>query len=134
MKGILLLIPILMPLVTLGILKFYHIKNEKLFKGITLSVVLINSLITWIYLFLLKDTSLVIIKFSSLINFGLKLDGLGSIFAGMVSLLWPIAMIYLFEYMKHDENRYAYTIYYVATYGVVLGISFSSNLFSLYIF
>ena len=95
MKGILLLIPILMPLVTLGILKFYHIKNEKLFKGITLSVVLINSLITWIYLFLLKDTSLVIIKFSSLINFGLKLDGLGSIFAGMVSLLWPIAMIYL---------------------------------------
>ena len=68
MKGILLLIPILMPLVTLGILKFYHIKNEKLFKGITLSVVLINSLITWIYLFLLKDVNLVIIKFSSLIN------------------------------------------------------------------
>ncbi|MGN1295192.1 MAG: complex I subunit 5 family protein [Bacilli bacterium] len=85
-------------------------------------------------MFTLKDANLVIIKFSSLINFGLKLDGLGMIFASMVSILWPIALIYLFEYMKHDENRYLYTIYYVATYGVVLGISFSSNLFSLYIF
>lgn len=134
MKGILLLIPILIPLVSLGILKFYQIKNEKLFKIITLSIVVLTSIITWIYLFTLKDVNFTIIKFSSLISFGLKLDGLGMIFAGMVSILWPIAMVYLFEYMKHDNNRYLYTIYYVATYGVVLGISFSENLFSLYIF
>ena len=47
----------------------------------------------------------------SLINkldISFKLDGLGKIFSGMVSLLWPLATLYAFSYMEHAKKKSIY--------------------------
>ena len=62
------------------------------------------------------------------------LDGLGSVFAGLIALLWPLAVLYSFEYMRHEERRTSFFAYYLMTYGVTVGIAFSGNLMTLYLF
>ena len=64
----------------------------------------------------------------------LRLDDLGRVFAGLISFLWPLAALYAFEYMKHEERENTFFAFYTVTYGITLGLAFSGNMFTLYIF
>ncbi|MFI3168766.1 MAG: proton-conducting transporter membrane subunit [Faecalibacterium sp.] len=64
----------------------------------------------------------------------LHIDGLSMVFAAIVALLWPITNLYAFEYMSHEHGENRFFAFFTMTYGVVLGISFSANLFTLYFF
>lgn len=63
-----------------------------------------------------------------------KLDRMGSVFAGLIAFLWPLATLYAFEYMKDEPRRPAFFAYYTMTYGVTAGIAFSGSLITLYLF
>lgn len=63
-----------------------------------------------------------------------KLDGMGSVFAGLVACLWPLAVLYSFEYMRHEKRKTSFFAYYLMTYGVTVGIAFAGNLVTLYLF
>ncbi len=63
-----------------------------------------------------------------------KLDGAGRVFAGIVSMLWPLATLYGLEYMQKDARKYTFFAFYIITYGVTLGIACASNLITLYLF
>lgn len=63
-----------------------------------------------------------------------RLDGMGSVFAGLIAFLWPLAVLYSFEYMRHEERREVFFAYYLMTYGVTVGIAFSGNLMTMYLF
>ncbi len=64
----------------------------------------------------------------------LRVDGLSMVFAGIVALLWPITNLYAFEYMRHEHDENRFFAFFTMTYGVVLGIAFSANLFTMYFF
>ena len=64
----------------------------------------------------------------------LRLDDLGRVFAGLISFLWPLAALYAFEYMKHEERENTFFAFYTVTYGITLGIALSGNMFTLYVF
>ena len=59
---------------------------------------------------------------------------MGKIFSGMVSVLWPLATLYAFSYMEHAKKKPIYFMFYTFTYAIVLGISFSANMETLYLF
>lgn len=63
-----------------------------------------------------------------------RLDGMGSVFAGLVACLWPLAALYSFEYMRHEKRKTSFFAYYLMTYGVTVGIAFAGNLMTLYLF
>ena len=63
-----------------------------------------------------------------------KLDGIGRVFAGLVACLWPFAYLYVTGYMEGSDPKMNYSMFYVMTFGVVLGIGFASNILSLYFF
>ena len=63
-----------------------------------------------------------------------RLDGPACVFAGLVAVLWPIASLYAFEYMKHEERENTFLCWYTMTYAVTLAVAFSANLFTLYVF
>ena len=134
MSSYYLLIPILLPIITGAILRLTRVKNELVYKSISLTSVILTSIITFIFLFKIDSLSSVLLTFSDKINIALKLDGLGKIFAGMVSLLWPFSLLYSYAYMQDEERKEKYNSFYVMTFGVVLAIAFSSNLFTLFIF
>ena len=62
------------------------------------------------------------------------MDGLSVLFAGMVSCMWPLVMLYAFEYMHHDKRAGVFFAFFVMTFGVTLGVAFSANLTTMYVF
>ncbi len=63
-----------------------------------------------------------------------RLDRMGSVFAGLVSFLWPLATLYAFEYMKHESRKPMFFAFYTMTYGVTMGVALAGNLVTMYLF
>ena len=115
----------------LGLIK----TDFKIKKIISYIVVILTSILTWVSIICIdKESTFRIFEIVKNYEILLKFDNLGKVFAGMVSILWPFALMYSFGYMKHDERKSSYNAFYVATYGVVLGLSFSGNLLTMFVF
>lgn len=133
MEKIFLLICILLPLCLSLLVRFLKVSN-KIKEKLNLLVVIITSLLVIVTLIIFPKDQLYIFQFTDRLVIKLKLDGIGAIFAGMVSLLWPFAYIYVMAYMGHSDVKMNYSMFYVMTYGVVLGIAFSANLITMFFF
>lgn len=61
-------------------------------------------------------------------------DDLGRIFAVIVTIVWILAGLYSFEYMKHEKEEKRYFGFYLMTFGVLLALSFAGNIVTFYLF
>lgn len=98
------------------------------------TVVVITSACVWFMLFNRPKGDIEIFRFTENLVIALKLDGLGMIFAGLISALWPLATLYSFEYMEKEERESSFFMFYTITYGVTLGIALAGNLMTMYLF
>ncbi|NCB42512.1 MAG: proton-conducting membrane transporter [Clostridia bacterium] len=99
-----------------------------------MALVLTTSLLTVFLLLAKPEGALSLISLSNSIDIGFYVDGLGSVFALLIALLWPIATSYAFEYMSHEHRENTFFTYYTITFGITLGIAFSANLITMYLF
>lgn len=99
-----------------------------------MAVVLATSFITLRLLFEKPQGVFDLISLTSTIDISFYVDGVGSVFSGMVALLWPLATLYAFEYMSHEHRENTFFTYYTITFGITLGIAFSANLITMYLF
>jgi len=131
-----LLVPILLPIIAGFSLLFLRIPPEEdrrrnLYLEI---VVVLTSLLVWLVLLCVRREAIEIISLSGDFSIGFRQDGLSCLFAGMVSLMWPLVMLYAFEYMEKARKKNRFFAFYVITYGVTLGLAFSYNITTLYTF
>lgn len=128
------LFPILLPII-LGVAS-YHIKfeNEEQQTKYAFISTTIVSVITFILLFALRGHTVMVFSFTDTLSISFRIDGISCIFAGMVSFLWPMAVLYAGEYMKHEGNQKKFFAFYIMTLGITLGIAFSANMLTLYLF
>lgn len=75
-----------------------------------------------------------VVHFVHDLSISFKIDGLTMVFAGLVSVLWPLATLYAFEYMEHHDHKKSFFMFYSIAYGVTLGIAFASDMLSMYFF
>jgi len=75
-----------------------------------------------------------LIRFTDRLTLQLAVDGMGKLFAVLVSVLWPFSLLYAYEYMEHDKRQSTFFAFFMMTLGAVLGIAFSADLFSMYVF
>ena len=129
-----LMIPILVPLIGGILVSACHMEQRKLRQGFVMATVILNSVFVWAAIFWLQGKEFRLVELSQSMSLTLSLDGLGCVFAGMVAVLWPIASVYAFEYMKHEGGEVRFFKYYTMTYGVTLGVAFSHNLVTMYLF
>lgn len=61
-------------------------------------------------------------------------DPLGAVFGLIVSTLWLFAAVYSFGYMASEQKHRTYYTYFLLALSVTLGVAFSGNLLSLYLF
>lgn len=66
------------------------------------------------------------------IQFGF--DGVGRIFAVMISIVMLSAGFYSFSYMKHEQHEKRYYGFYLILYGMLNGLCFADNLMTFYLF
>ena len=62
-----------------------------------------------------------------------RVDGPGSVFAALIAVLWPLASLYAFAYMEHEERPNGFFSWYTVTYGVTVSICFAANLATIYL-
>ncbi len=133
MSPIFLLLPILVS--ALGGFSILFFKGSEKMRNIyTELITIITSVLTWIIILNRPESSQDLFSFTSNLTITLHLDGCGAIFAGLVSLLWPLATLYSFEYMRHEHRKKGFFCCYIVTYAVTLGLAFSANLLTLYMF
>lgn len=133
MRESMLLVAIILPVVG-GIIQLLIPFPKRKYRLIFLEVlVATTSLLVWGTLFHTTQ-AFTIAHFTGNLTITFKVDGLSMIFSGLVTALWPLAMLYSFEYMKHEEHENVFFMFYTMTFGVTLGIAFAGNLLTMYFF
>lgn len=134
MKPEMMLVAVLLPIlggITIPLLPFKKRNHMAIYIE---SVVVLTSLLVAGLLMNRPAAAMPIVRFVSNLSLSLKIDGLSVVFAGLVAALWPLATLYSFEYMKHEEREKGFFMFYTITYGITLGIAFSEDMLTMYFF
>ena len=98
------------------------------------AVVVLTSAVVWALLPGGTTETFHVVHFINDLSISFKIDGMSMVFAGLVALLWPLATLYAFEYMAHEDHEKTFFLFYTMTYGVTLGIAFASDMLTMYFF
>ena len=60
-------------------------------------------------------------------------DGVSLVFGCIIGVLWPVTTVYAFSYMAHEGRENLFFGFFLITFGVVAGIAYSANFFTLYL-
>lgn len=61
-------------------------------------------------------------------------DGIARLFASVIVSVWLIVSVYAIDYMRHDGNEVSFFSFYLIVLGMLILLSFSANLFTMYLF
>ncbi|MGN0388660.1 MAG: complex I subunit 5 family protein [Suilimivivens sp.] len=134
MREIMMFIVILLPVVTGIVIPFLPFKKRKHMEIFLESFVILNSLLVFWLLMNRPAEPFTLAKFTGDLTITFKLDGMGMVFSGLVSALWPLATLYAFEYMTKEEHEKIFFTFYTMTFGVTLGIALAGNMLTMYFF
>lgn len=98
------------------------------------ALVLANSILVITMLFFQLQEAFVLFRFTGDLRVSFHMDGMGRVFAALAAVLWPLAVLYSFEYMEHDSREKTFFMLYVVTYGVTLGVAMADNILTMYFF
>ena len=59
--------------------------------------------------------------------------GVSLVFGFIIGVLWPVTTVYAFSYMEHEGRENLFFGFFIITFGVVAGIAYSANFFTLYL-
>lgn len=70
------------------------------------------------------------------VQLAFEVEPLGMVFALVASFLWPITSLYAIGYMRghHEENQTRFFFFFAIAIAGALGVAFSGNLFTLFVF
>ena len=135
MNNMILAVPVLLPVIGGGSILFSERRSRggrrllspERFAG---CLVLLNSLIVAAILLIpgARGEGLVLFRLFANLTVMFRIDRMGSVFAGLVAFLWPLATLYSFEYMKHENRKDTFFAFYVMTYGITMGIAFAGKI------
>ena len=130
----LLLLPIIIPAISALLITTLSFKSRTHRNIFIEACVILNTIAILLLVIYPPSGALTLFRFSEKAGFSLRLDGLGTVFAVLIALLWPLTTLYAFEYMSHEHRETSFFGWFVLTYGVVSGIALSSDLLTLYLF
>ncbi len=125
---------ILIPIIAGALMPMLSFKKRWHMEVFLESAVILNSILVWYLLQHHSDSTFLLAHFTGDLSICFKVDGMGMVFAGLVSALWPFATLYAFEYMTKEEHEKIFFLFYTMTYGITLGIALSANLLTMYFF
>ena len=133
MSAIWLIFPVVLPILGGALMPLLHLPDKK--RNLLLEIlVIVTSVIALTCIFNRPADGFVLFHLTGNLDFALRLDGLGSVFGCLVAILWPLATLYAFEYMRHEERTTSFFAFYTMTYVVTMGIAFAENMVTMYLF
>lgn len=129
-----LLVAVLLPLVGGVLLYLLKLKNDRIIQRYTAAVTLVTSVLVWALILACGEEGFTFLHLWDGLELKLRFDGMGRFFAGIVATLWPLTILYAFEYMTREENRGTFFAFFTMSYGVTLGVAMAGNIFTMYCF
>ncbi len=127
-------IVVLLPIVAgvlIPVLPFGNRKNMMIYIE---GVVLLNAVLAVAMLVCQPEGEFVLFRFTHDLTLSLHLDGMGTVFAAIISVLWPLATLYSFEYMTHERHEKVFFTFYTVTFGITMGIALAEDVVTMYCF
>ncbi len=134
MNPVMMLAAILLPILGGALVPILPFKKRIAMEVYLEALTVATSVLVWMILAEGPGERFPIVMFVNNLSLSLKLDGCGMVFAGLVSALWPLAVLYSFEYMTKEKHEKIFFMFYLMTYGVTLGISFAEDMLTMYFF
>lgn len=129
----LILIPVFFPMILAIVLPIAKFRERARNLYVGAGVVLNLILVMFIFYFIGED-KIHLLKLNEFVDIYFRVDKMGMLFSLLVSILWIFTSFYSMEYMKHEGKENRFFSFFILTLGITLGIGFSGNLFTLYIF
>ncbi len=130
----LILLPIIAPIIFGFLIRDMKQHSDADINGRAVLFTVLTSVLALTTLYLCYGKSLTILRFNDVLSLSFTVDGLGAIFASLVSILWPFAVVYATKYMDHEGQIRKFFTFYTMTFGVVIGIALSGNMITMYLF
>ena len=127
------LLGILLPIFAGLLIPFLKLNNSAR-KIYVVVAALVTSALAFYIAFASGITAFTLLHINNIFSIGFKVDGLSKIFLLIIATLWPIATLYATEYMEHEKNKNSFFRYYLIAFGIALGLSFSKNAITMYLF
>lgn len=134
MNAAITVIVVLFPILAGALILVLPFKSRRQMLIYTETAVLLNSVLAIAMLFARPVGSFVLFRFTSNLTLSFRVDGLGTVFAGIISALWPLAVLYSFEYMKRERHEKIFFCFYTVTFGVTMGIALAEDVVTMYCF
>ena len=112
---------------------FAKFKSDKK-RNIYILIVLAATAAASVFCAIGGKSSFTVLSVTSSLTIAFSVDELSIFFSVFSCSIWLLAGIYSFGYMSHDAKQKRFYVFYLMTLGVINGIVFSANLFTLYIF
>ena len=120
-------------LLGLGILLAKEIRNRTLLLWVTGISLTVTAALGMCVVFG-GEAELFLFSFGKNLDFFLRVDTLGRLFALVVDVVWLLCGVYAFEYMKHEQEEQRFFGFYVMVFGILHGLTFSGSMVTFYLF
>lgn len=127
-------LPVLFPVVFGAILPLLPLKSERSRNIYTEIIVLLNTAFIWVLFLGGSESEFTLFQLTDQLSIAFRIDSMAKVFGGLISVLWPLATLYAFEYMEHEDRKPHFFAFYTMTYGITAGIAFASNFMCMYMF
>ena len=81
-----------------------------------------------------EETEVFLFSLGEKMNIFFRMDAVSRLFATVITVVWVLAGIYSFEYMKHENEEKRYFGFYLIVFGVLLALTLAGNLITYYLF
>lgn len=134
MNAMIMPVVILLPVIGGVLIPLIPYKKRTQMEFYVEGIVLLTSILAIYMMFHRPEEVFILFRLTGDLSVSFRLDDLGTVFTGIVSVLWPLATLYAFEYMKHEGHEKYFFMFYTITYGVTLGIALSDDIMTMYCF
>ena len=129
------LIPIFFPILAGAYLLLPALREQALLRRYYVAAVVVLNAAFVLYVAQMGAAELRVFEITPVISMIFRVDELARFFAVFAALLWIPITFYAFDYIRPDDKKGGrYFAFFLMTYGVIIGVSFSGNFFTLYLF
>ena len=129
----LLIFPLILPIAAALLIWLLPVDKRRLYNGFTLAALAVSALCA-LAIALGGERSVLLWQMTPGIAIALRADGLARFYVAFISIVWMLVGVYSVSYNAHDVHARRFNCFYLATYGVLMGLSTSANAVTMYMF
>ena len=126
------LIPVIFPILT-GFALFSRpiFEDRHVYVGV---MTFINAAITFAAAFMTHEDLIILWRITDTLSIAFRFDYPARAFACLVAFIWPLVTLYAFEYLRRRPPVDRFYAFFLATFGILIGVACAANLLTLYLF